>query len=149
MPKEPIEKPNPPTEEPSNESLVLFNKGTSTLPAAVQRAIERSGLKLKSRELPGVAPSWKPTTPGEFVFGEILAIREGVGEFAGTVIVLSTKDGPVSVWVGVDLKTKFGSNVRVGQVYCIQYMGKILKSQNPKLKKDMHQFQVAEIIPEA
>lgn len=132
-----------------NEALVLFNKGTATLPAAVQRAIDRSGMKLKTREKAGVAPTWKPTKAGEYIFGEVLAVREGVGEFAGTVVVVSAPEGPVSVWLGADLKTKIGSTVREGQVYCIQYMGKLKKSDNPKLKNDMHQFQVAEILPEA
>jgi len=130
------------------EALVLFNKGTSTLPAAVQRAIDRSGLKLKTREKAGVAPSWKPDKAGEYVFGEVLAVRENVGEFEGTVVVLSTPDGPVSVWLGADLKVKMGSSVRIGQVYCIQYMGKLKKSENPKLKNDMNHFQVSEILPE-
>jgi hypothetical protein len=53
------------------------------------------------------------------------------------------------VWLGADLKTKLGGNVREGQVYCIQYMGKLKKTDNPKLKNDMHQYQVVEIIPEA
>ena len=140
------EKPNEPN---NNEALVLFNKGTSTLPAAVQRQIDRMGLKLKTRELPGVEPSWKPTKAGEYVIGEVLAIRPGVGEFGGTVIVLAAQGGPVSVWLGADLKTKMGSNVRLGQIYCIQFMGKLKKADNPKLKNDMNQFQVAEIIPEA
>lgn len=140
--------PNEKQNEQSNEALVLFNKGTATLPAAVQRAIDRSGLKLKTREKAGVAPSWKPTKPGEYVFGEVLAVREGVGEFAGTVVVISSPDGPVSVWLGADLKTKLGGDVREGKVYCIQYMGKLKKTDNPKLKNDMHQFQVAEILPE-
>lgn len=138
---------NQPEDENPNESLVLFNKGTSTLPAAVQRAIERAGLH--TREAPGIAPSWKPTKAGEYVAGEVLAIREGVGEFAGTVIVISTPTGPTSVWLSTDLKTKIGNTVRVGQVYCIVYMGKLLKKDNPKLKKDMHQFQVAEILAKA
>lgn len=140
--------PNEKETKNDNEALILFNKGTNTLPAAVQRQIERMGLKLKTRELPGVEPSWKPTKPGEYVIGEVLAIREGVGEFGGTVIVLSAQGGPVSVWLGADLKTKM-SSVRVGQVYCIQYMGRLKKTDNPKLKNDMNQFQVAEILPEA
>lgn len=135
------------TEKDNNEALVLFNKGTSTLPAAIQKQIDRLGLK--TREKAGVAPSWKPTKPGEYVAGEVLAVRDGVGEFAGTVVVMNTPDGPVSVWLGADLKTKLGGNVKEGQVYCIQYMGKLKKTDNPKLKNDMHQFQVVEIIPEA
>lgn len=132
-------------EEPK-EALVLFNKGTSTLPAAVQRQIDRMGLKLKTRELPGVEPSWKPTKPGEYVIGEVLAVRDGVGEFGGTVVVISAQGGPVSVWLGADLKTKMGTNVRIGQVYCIQYMGELKKADNPKLKNNMKQFQVSEIL---
>ena len=145
MPKS--EKPNEEPNGQGSEALVLFNKGTSTLPAAVQRAIERSGLKLKTRQLPGVEPSWKPTKPGEYVLGEVIAVRENTGEFAGTVVVISDPNGPVSVWLGADLKLKLGG-VRVGQVYCIQYMGKLKKSDNPKLKNDMNHFQVSEIIPE-
>jgi len=130
----------------NNEALVLFNRGTSTLPAAIQRQVERLGLK--TREKAGVSPSWKPSKPGEYVAGEVLAIREGVGEFEGTVVVLNTQDGPVSVWLGADLKVKMGHNVREGQIYCIQYMGKLKKTDNPKLKNDMHQYQVVEILPE-
>lgn len=137
-----------PPNEPDKEALVLFNKGTSTLPAAVQRAIERSGLKLKTRELPGVEPSWKPTTAGDYILGEVLAIREGVGEYQGTVVVLAAQGGPVSVWLGADLKTKLGGKIRTGQVYCIQYMGELKKSENPKLKNNMKQYQVVEILPE-
>lgn len=140
---------DPKKDEKNNEALVLFNKGTSTLPAAVQRQIERMGLKLKTRELPGVEPSWKPDKAGEYVIGEVLAIREGVGEFGGTVVVLAAQGGPVSVWLGADLKTKMGSNLRNGQVYCIQYMGELKKSDNPRLKNNMKQFQVVEILPEA
>lgn len=128
-----------------NEALVLFNKGTAALPAAIQRQIDRMGLK--TRERAGVAPSWKPTKPGEYVAGEVLAVRENVGEYAGTVVVISTPDGPVSVWLGADLKVKMGTNLRIGQVYCIVYQGKLKKSDNPKLKNDMNQFTVAEIIP--
>ena len=132
----------------NNESLVLFNKGTNTLPQAVQKQIERMGLKLKTRELPGVEPSWKPGKPGEYVIGEILAIREGVGEFGGTVVVMNNPGGPVSVWLGADLKTKM-TGLRLGQVYCITYMGELQKKDNPKLKNDMKQFNVVELIPEA
>jgi hypothetical protein len=128
------------------EALVLFNKGTSTLPAAVQRAIEKHGLKVRPKA--GVEPSWKPTKPGEYVVGEVLAIRSGVGEFGGTVLVINAPEGPCSVWLGADLKVKMGNNVKVGEVYCIQYMGKLKKTENPKLKNDMHQFQVSEILPE-
>lgn len=133
--------------EESKEALVLFNKGTSTLPAAVQRQIERMGLKLKTRELPGVEPSWKPVKAGDYIIGEVLAIRENIGEFKGTVIVMAAQGGPVSVWLGFDLKTKLGGRVRIGQVYCIQYMGELLKSQNPKLKNNMKQYNVVEILP--
>jgi len=135
--------------EDNKEALVLFNKGTSTLPAAVQKQIDKMGLKLKTRELPGVEPSWKPLKAGEYVIGEILAIREGVGEFGGTVVVMNAQGGPVSVWLGADLKTKMGSNIRIGQVYCIQYMGELKKADNPKLKNNMKQFQVVELLPEA
>ncbi len=128
------------------QSLVLFNKGTSTLPAAVQRQIERYGYRTRQRA--GVEPSWKPTKAGDYVVGEVLAVREGVGEFSGTVIVLNAPDGPVSVWLGADLKTKLGTTAKVGQVYCIQYMGTLKKSDNPKLKNDMKQFQVVEILPD-
>lgn len=134
--------------EESSDALVLFNKGTSTLPSAVQRQIERSGLRLKTRELPGVEPSWKPTKAGEYVIGEVLVVRTDVGEFQGTVVVLAAQGGPVSVWLGADLKTKMGSNIRTGQVYCIQYMGELKKADNPKLKNNMKQFQVVEILPE-
>ncbi len=130
-------------------ALILFNKGTSTLPAAVQRQIERMGLKLKTRTLPGVEPSWKPTKAGEYIIGEVLAIRQNVGEFEGTVVVFAAQGGPVSVWLGADLKTKLGGNVRIGQVYCIQFMGELKKTENPKLKNNMKQYQVSEIIPEA
>jgi hypothetical protein len=61
-------------------------------------------------------------------------------------VVLAAQGGPVSVWLGADLKTKMGTNVRIGQVYCIQYMGELKKADNPKLKNNMKQFQVSEIM---
>jgi len=133
-------------EDNADGALILFNRGTSTLPAAVQRAIERHGLKVRPKA--GVEPSWKPTKPGEYIVGEVLAVREGVGEFQGTVIVINAPEGPASVWLGADLKAKLGGAVKVGQVYCISYMGKLKKTDNPKLKNDMHQFQVVEILAE-
>lgn len=124
--------------------LVVFGKGSSGLPAAVQKAIERQGLKSKERA--GVAPSWKPSKAGEYVVGEILAIRPNLGEFGSTAIVMNAPGGPISLWLGADLKTKFGDNLRVGQVYCILYEGKLTKKENPKLKNDMHLYKVVEIL---
>lgn len=129
----------------AEEALVLFNKGNSTLPAAVAKAVERAGFKTKERA--GVAPTWKPSKPGEYVCGEILAVRDGVGEFGGTVVVVNDLHGIVSVWLGADLKTKLAGAVKEGQVYCIVYQGKLSKKDNPKLKNDMHQYNVVEILP--
>lgn len=130
------------------QALVVFNRGNvSGLPAAVQKAIERSGIK--TRELAGVAPSWKPEDPGTYIIGEVIAIRENLGEFAGSCIVLMTDKGPQSVWLGADLKTKLGQSVRVGQYYCIVYDGKLAKKDNPKLKNDMHLYKVVELLDPA
>ena len=132
-------------EKVENEAIVVFNRGNvSGLPAAVQRAIERSGIK--TREMAGVAPSWKPQDAGTYIIGEVVAIRENLGEFAGSCVVLMTQDGPQSVWLGADLKTKLGQSVRVGQVYCIVYDGKLSKKDNPKLKNDMHLYKVVELL---
>ncbi len=127
-----------------DEQLVVFSKGTLGLPAAIQKAIERQGLR--TLEKAGVAPTWKPTKPSEYLVGDVLAVRPDVGEFGGTVVVINTPEGPQSVWLGADLKTKM-SDVRVGQVYCIVYDGILTKKDNPKLKNDMRLYKVVEILP--
>jgi|SRR6267142_6584784 len=141
---EPV-KPEPGKPDDKQEQLVVFGTNRTGLPAAVQKAIERHGMKTK--ELAGVAPTWKPLDPGTWILGEVLAVRHEVGEFGSTVVVLGTEDGPQSVWLGADLKTKFGDNVAAGQIYCIVYEGKLTKKENPKLKNDMHLYKVVEILP--
>lgn len=135
-------------EKPKEESLVVFNRGNvSGLPAAVQKAIERSGIK--AREVAGIAPTWKPEDPGTYIIGEVAAIREGVGEFGSDLVVLLTDKGPQTVWLGADLKTKLGQSVKVGQFYCIVYDGKLSKKDNPKLKNDMKLYKVVELLDPA
>lgn len=127
-------------------ALTIFkpNTAVSKLPAHLQAALS----KFRTREAAGFAPQWKPEKPGEFILGTVMSYREGVETEFGpaTVVTFQTQDGPKAVFLSTELKRKL-EDAPKGSAWVIQYEGKQLKKDNPKLKNDMKTFTVIEVLP--
>jgi hypothetical protein len=128
------------TAQPANVSIVERTPANS-LPANIQQALSKYTLK----ERAGVAPTWEPKNPGEFILGSVVAVRAGVGKYQGTVMVLDTPTGFQSVWLGADLSLKL-PNVVEGMNLVIQFEGWLEQKDQPKLANRMRQFKVIEVM---
>ncbi len=117
----------------------------STLPPDIQRALK----EFEVRELIGIAPSWKPEKPGEFLLGTVENARDNIGEFSSTVLTMRTIDGPKAVWLSTDMTLKLGENVdrMLGRSFVIQFEGWLTRAAMPRLKKDMRTFRIFEVGP--
>lgn len=135
------------TEGSDSQALTLFQPKTpaSKLPAAVQGILKN----LRTREQPGFAPQWKPEKKGEFLLGRVLSLRQVLTEFGETVVLtFQCHDGEiVSIFPGVDLRMKL-AGAAPDQVYCITYEGIVTKKDNPRLKNNMKQYTVVEVLPD-
>jgi len=130
-----------PNDEDSLAVVVRRSADLSTLPENVQRAL--ANYKVKERT--GIAPNWEPEE-GDFIIGTITAARQA-GQFASWVVTVETKDGPFSVWLNSDLKTKLNAEEEglVGRHVVIQFESWLTKEDNPRLKGDMRIYKVIEV----
>lgn len=135
----------PPVQENNMDetALVLFGENVTMLP----QQLEEMGLagKVTAREIPGVAPSWKPVNNGDFLLGRCVDMREGLGRFKSTAMIFDTAvpGGFRTVWLGADLKIKLKN--AVGRVYSIEYNG-TLDLGRPG-QQPVKQYRVCEVLP--
>lgn len=132
-------------EETEETALTIFQPNTALakLPPVLQKALE----KFRIREAAGFAPQWKPKTPGEYLVGTILSVRETETEFGmATVVTMQSQQGQAAVFLSTELKMKL-EGARPGQHYVIQFDGMETKKDNPKLKNDMKKWTVIEVDP--
>jgi hypothetical protein len=122
-----------------DRAIVFYGQAEpKNLPEPVRKAI--AGLKV--REIPGIAETWTPSGPGDFVAGIMVQYRERVSQYETDVIVLETPNGFRSVWLGVDLKNKITST-SIGRPMVISYEGMITR---PRAKGPIKNFRVLEVL---
>ena len=155
--EEPKSKPGEPSPTPEPEptdALVLFGGKMNMLP----KELEALGLagKVQVREIPGIAPAWKPVGAGDYLLGIAVQEREvsfpavnadgSRGERIRKVLVFDTAvpGGFRSVWLGADLRIKMQNPV--GKVYQITYQGEVNVGRNANLNA-MKSYQVFEVQP--
>ncbi len=146
------QKPAPPPENDESKSLILFGENITMLP----KQLEEMGLagKVEVREIPGVAPDWKPVNPGDFILGRCVDIREVDTRFTKTdgngnktnvghcaVFETAIPGGFRTVWLGADLRIKIKN--AIGAVFSIEYIG----SQDIGKGNPMKQYRVCEVLP--
>lgn len=134
----------PPAQGQEKEKgLVLFGKQLpSNLPPAVQQLMT----KFKTREIPGVSPTWNPVKEGDTIAGVCVKYREAVGQYASNLVVLENSDGFHTVWLSADLKQKISAE-SIGRPMVIVFEGKM---QVGKRGQPMKVFRVIEVLePEA
>ena len=125
--------------KPTSTELVVFGKhDIADLPAPVRALMQ----KFKTREIPGVAPTWKPEKPSDTIAGICVRYREGVGQFKSSLIVLEGEYGFRSVWLGADLKQKITAE-SIGRPMVIVYEGMMQIGTRPQ---PMRTYRVIEVL---
>ncbi len=78
-----------------------------------------------------LTPTVDWTTPGQFIAGKLVTIRQGVGPNASRLYVLMVeRHGPVSVWGCTILDSKFDlADIQEGSLVMIQYLGTVKTSR--------------------
>lgn len=129
--------------EPSEE-MALATLERAVLP---EKMIAQLGLPkgLRARELPGVSPTWMPSAEGATIAGMVRQVKHGVGRFNSSLVVLATRDGFRTVWLGADLKRKL-ENIQPGALVIVEYQG---RQKVPGRDVEMRTFRVYEILPAA
>ena len=101
-------------------------------------------------EAPGVAPDWKPQNPGDYIVGQIIDYKAGIGKYGGDVIALTGKTMPgdtvgiFSVWLAGDLAVKI-TKEWVDRVVVIYFERIVTQAENKRLQGDMRQYKVYEV----
>ncbi len=120
--------------------------GLATIERAVlpERMLKELGIpqRVAFRERPGVSPTWMPETVGSTIAGIVRDQKHGVGKFSSSLIVLQTRDGFKTVWLGADLKRKLDTIER-GALVIIEYIG---KQKLPNVSNEMRMFRVYEVM---
>ena len=123
----------------TSTELVIFGKhDIADLPAPVQALMK----KFKTREIPGVAVTWKPEKNGDTIAGVCVKFREGVGQFNSSLIVLEGEYGFRSVWLGADLRQKISAE-SIGRPMVIVYEGMMQIGNRPQ---PMRTYRVIEVL---
>ena len=142
--KNPETKNSPPSTSEAETAMTLFGKQLEMMPTE----LEEMGLGAVStvKEVPGISPTWKPAKAGDFLIGRVVQVRENVGKFSSTALVLETAvpGGFRTVWLGADLKIKMGSIDPLDKVYAIYYDGTM---EFPGSKQPMKVYRVYEVRP--
>lgn len=131
---------------PSNSetAVALFGKQMEMLPEELKEL--GLGELVTAKEVPGVSPTWKPAKVGDFLLGKVVQVRENIGKFQSTALIMETviPGGFRTVFLGADLKIKLGSINPVDRVYSIYYDGVM---EFPGGKQPMKVYRVYEVIP--
>jgi len=145
--KEPMKPPDP----TPDQALVLFGGVMKMLP----KELEDLGLggKVAAEEIPGVAPTWKPTGQGDYMLGRCVDRREkkfDIGtprERLATVLVFDTAipGGFRSIWLGADLEIKLHDPL--GNVYAIYYDGETRPNRTSQQLNAMKTYRVFKVVP--
>jgi hypothetical protein len=139
--------------EPKNEekTIVLFGGQAQILPSE----LEELGLAGQAgvREIPGVAPSWKPAGHGDYLLGRCVDIRSHEFDIGTTkqrtgivgIFETAVPGGFRSVWLGADLRVKLSDPI--GKVYQIYYEGETRPNRSSQSLNPMKTYRVLEIVP--
>jgi hypothetical protein len=129
--------------KPRNTEMVLFGKqGIMGLPDQIQRLLA----PYKTREIAGVSPQWKPDKPGDMIAGVLSRFKQVNTQYGlGSVVSITTKDGPRDVWLGADLKMKIDAD-SVGRPIVIVYDGEQIVGRGRNSGKAMKAYRVIEVL---
>jgi len=129
-------------QEPVTDAVAIFGEAQSVMP----EELVKMGLadQVAVQEIPGVSPTWKPLNKGDFILGKVIDVRDGLGKFGSTCVVMQTvvPGGFRTVWLGADLKIKMRDSV--GRIYNIAYDGEMKMEGS---KAPMRVYRVYEILP--
>lgn len=131
----------------SNTDLIVFTRTKNTDLEGLSPDLQQALKAYDTRELVGVAPQWKAEKEGDFIVGTVIGVRESVGKFDGTALVMDTLEGPRSVFLNGDMRVKLGEDEEklLGKNLVIQFMGWMYKKENPALVDDMKVYKVLQV----
>ena len=134
-----------------SKDLVVINRATSADLTGLSAELQEALKQYDTREIVGVAPQWKAEKPGDFIVGSVIGVRNEVGKFDGTALVMDTVDGVKSVFLNGDMRVKLGEDEEklIGKNLVIQFMGMMYKKENPALVDDMKVYKILEVKPKS
>jgi hypothetical protein len=132
-----------------SKDLVVINRATSADLTDLSPELQAALKAYDTREIVGVTKQWKAENPGDYIVGSVIGVRNNIGKFDGTAMIMDTVDGPRAVFLNGDMRVKLGEDEEklIGKNLVIQYMGMMYKKENPALVDDMKVYKVLQVTP--